>query len=391
MISALTVSLDRLCWFTAEVLGCDFSQALVWQPDNAAYVVAESHGITAAERDAVGPLKIPMTTLAPLLGRLEHEDVTHLTPADLPDAVRPLLCGATRALCIAMRRQAQIIVLVIVGLRGARRRFSPRHVRTARGLAQLVVAPLQEPSPVERVDPASYLKSELISTMSHELRAPLGVIMGYNDLLLEGAFGPLNSEQDEILRRVEKSVQEALDLVNNTLNLSRFEAGRLPLDLEEVQLVDLIRKLDAETHEFQHKPGVSFVWTVPADLPHLYTDPAKLKIVLKNLIINAIKFTEQGSVTFTVRRHEGGVEFCVTDTGIGMAPDEVPFIFERFRQLGSDALHRRGGVGLGLYITRRLLEMLGGRISVESTLGHGSTFRVWVPSRTYHPRAHDTD
>jgi signal transduction histidine kinase len=383
MISALTVSLDRFCRFTAEVLGCEVSHAWVWQTDEAAYVPVASHGLTTEEGDTVRRSKVPLAPLAPLLAHLKREDVVQAVLNKLPEAARPLLCGAARALCIAIRQDAQIIALIIAGLRASGRRFSPKQVRTAGGLAQLAVA-LTEEQPAERVEPASYLKSELISTMSHELRAPLGVIMGYNDLLLEGAFGSLNTEQSEILRRIEKSVREALDLVSNTLNLSRFEAGRLPLDLEEVGLADLIRELDAETREFQHKPGVSFLWTVPVDLPRLYTDPVKLKVVLKNLIINAVKFTEQGSVTFAVGPRQGEVEFSVTDTGIGMAPEEVPFIFERFRQLDSAAFHRRGGVGLGLFIARRLVEMLGGHIMVETELGRGSTFRVWVPIT--HPR-----
>jgi signal transduction histidine kinase len=123
------------------------------------------------------------------------------------------------------------------------------------------------------------------------------------------------------------------------------------------------------------------VWDLPSDLPQLHTDPIKLKVVLKNLIANAVKFTERGSVTVRAERHDGGVQFDVSDTGIGVPPEARKIIFEPFRQADSSTTRRYGGVGLGLYIVRRLLDLLGGSVTAESEVGRGSTFRVWVPIR----------
>jgi signal transduction histidine kinase len=124
---------------------------------------------------------------------------------------------------------------------------------------------------------------------------------------------------------------------------------------------------------------VQLVWDVPLELPIVWSDPAKLKVALKNLIANAIKFTDAGSVTVRVTVNEDEVEFTVADSGVGISPEALPIIFEAFRQADSSSTRRFGGVGLGLYIVRRLLDLLGGRVEVESRLGQGSTFRIRLP------------
>ena len=203
--------------------------------------------------------------------------------------------------------------------------------------------------------------------------------MGYNNLMLEREFGPLTAEQADTLQRMDKSACGLLALINATLDLSRFETGQVPLDLRDIALSDLITEVDAETRDGRENPAVNFVWDAAPQLPPLRTDPVKLKVVLKNLIANAVKFTAEGSITVRVRNRDGGVEFSVVDTGIGMQPDILPIIFEPFRQ-GEESMTRRfGGVGLGLYIVRRLVDALGGTINVESEVGRGSTFRVWLP------------
>jgi len=153
----------------------------------------------------------------------------------------------------------------------------------------------------------------------------------------------------------------------------------MPLLLEDVQLPQLLAVLDAETRETQQKPGVRFEWTIPTDLPALRTDRIKLKVVLKNLIVNAVKFTEAGTVTVDARASDGGLELSVADTGIGIPEAAHSMIFEAFQQLDSSTTRAHRGVGLGLYIVSRLLDLLGGRIVVESIVGSGSTFRVWLP------------
>jgi signal transduction histidine kinase len=215
--------------------------------------------------------------------------------------------------------------------------------------------------------------------MSHELRTPLNVIMGYGDLLREGEFGSISSEQREILQRIDTSARQLLELINATLDLSRLEGGKFILERAPVSVDDVVGAVDAETRDLQQKPGVSVTWHVAPRLPRVYTDPLKLKVVLKNLVANALKFTEHGDVAIRAVRRAGGVEIAVSDTGIGIPPDTQAIIFEPFRQAERSMTRRYGGVGLGLYIARRLVDLLGGTISVESDVGRGSTFRVRLP------------
>jgi signal transduction histidine kinase len=141
----------------------------------------------------------------------------------------------------------------------------------------------------------------------------------------------------------------------------------------------LVNDIAVETRDACRKSDLTFDWRIAPELPRLYTDPVKLKVVLKNLITNAVKFTPHGTVVVDVHPRNGGVEFLVADTGIGIKPEILPIIFEPFRQGDASATRHFGGVGLGLYIVRRLLDLLGGTIAVQSEVGHGSTFRVVLP------------
>jgi signal transduction histidine kinase len=222
---------------------------------------------------------------------------------------------------------------------------------------------------------------------SHELRTPLQVILGYNDLLLDGMCGSLTDEQTDILRRVDQNAQELFTLIATILDLSRLQVGQSPLDFTDISLPNLLREIETETQDWFEKPGLHAVWNIAPEPLLVHTDPLKLKIVIKNLIHNAVKFTRQGSITVDVHPRTGGVEICVSDTGIGIAPEMLLIIFEPFRQADSSTSRRYGGLGLGLHIVRQLLELLGGTITVESKVGHGSTFRVLIPPSK--PSEHD--
>jgi len=233
---------------------------------------------------------------------------------------------------------------------------------------------------MEQMEASNRLKSDFVATMSHELRTPLNAIMGYDDLLLDGGFGPVPADQADILKRIGRSAHQLLELINATLDLSRLESGRLSIERAPVAVPDLLRALAEEMADAPSKPGVTLCWNVPAVLPRLYTDPVKVKVIVKNLIANALKFTDHGTVEVAARAGDGGVQISVRDTGIGINAEILPIIFEAFRQADSSSTRRYAGVGLGLYIVRRLLDMLGGTISVETAESRGSTFSIWLPT-----------
>ncbi len=231
----------------------------------------------------------------------------------------------------------------------------------------------------EAAEAADRLKSEFLATMSHELRTPLGVIVGYTDMLLDGAAGELSPPQIDMLQRLDRNTRGLCELISMVLDLNRLEAGRLPVDVQAVSIPTFFAELRAETYGLWEQSGLIWGWVVAPDLPVMYTDAGKLKVILKNLLSNAVKFTPSGSVTLVAAEQEGGIEFCVTDTGIGIPVEAQAWIFEPFRQLDGSDTRRYSGSGLGLHIVQRLVDVLGGHVTVESTVGQGSTFRVWLP------------
>jgi len=376
------VILDRLCQLTCEVLACDASLTLLWSERDNAYVAVSEHGYPPEQAEALRLLKIPAEYLTQALAIFQrHEAHTQSLEAYGDPAMQALAkqLDITAGLGMALRRGNDLIGIHCACYRGRQERFTAQQERIAQGIAQLASMALANARLIEELGRANKLRSEFVSTMSHELRTPLNVICGYNELLLDGAFGAVTPEQAEPLRRVGKSAHELLDLINATLDMSRLESGRLPVHLQEVWVPDLMREIESETQGLQAKPGLRLAWNVPAQLPRLTTDRLKLKMILKNLIANAMKFTEEGYVIVGVKRDNGHLEFCVADTGIGMAAETQQVMFEPFRQADSSLTRRYGGVGLGLYIVRRLLDMLGGSIAVESEVGRGSTFRVRLP------------
>ena len=371
-----------LCRVTNAVLDCDVSATFLWNAWEGAYSAAASHGDSPESWEALRVVRLTPAMVASLLATLAPTGLVRIGDLPADDAVRRSLAGAhglADAIVVALRRGTEIIGFHCAGRRHGQA-FTRQHERIGRGIAQVASIALENARLVEELERAGRIKSDFVATMSHELRTPLNVIIGYHDLLLEGEFGDLTPAQAERLRRADHSARELLDLINTTLDLSRLEARRMPLQVHDIDLTAIVRELDSELATLRQKPGVQFAWHVSAPLPPLRTDPVKLKVVLKNLIHNAIKFTDAGEVTASVWTVPGRVEFEVADSGIGIGPDLLGVIFEPFRQADSSSTRSYGGVGLGLYIVRRLLDLLGGGITVESEVGRGSRFRFWVPA-----------
>ena len=376
------VLLDRLCHFTIKALECDCSLTFLWQPQEEVYLPVAGRGYTPEQWTALRVGKISHAKVANLLAQLEYDEVAQVvttTRQDLALAGLLLEDGITVGLCLALRRGGELCGIHIAGYRGRRQLFTPQQECLARGMVHIASLALENAQLSEELKCASQCKEEFLGVMSHELRTPLSIVMGYNQLLLEGEFGPLTPEQAVILQKAEQNSQELLNLIDVLLDLNRLEAGHLPVDLREIHLSDLMSEIEAETWALREKPGLRLVWQVASDLPRLCTDPLKLKVVIKELLRNAVKFTDQGQVTVGVHPRNGGVEIWVADTGIGIEPETAPGIFELFRQADGSATRRYGGVGAGLYRVKRLLELLGGTIKVESAVGYGLTFRLWIP------------
>jgi signal transduction histidine kinase len=217
--------------------------------------------------------------------------------------------------------------------------------------------------------------------MSHELRTPLNVIIGYSSLMRERIYGELSDTQDETLQKVYTTSQHLLALINDVLDLSKIEAGKMPLHLEDVDLHAIIDELSETVMPMVRKKNLHYEASFEDGVPSIQTDRTKLKQILLNLLSNAIKFTASGTVTVTTRWAEPGtrIRITVTDSGIGIKPEYLEVIFEDFRQLDQSHTREYGGTGLGLSITKNLLALLGGTITVESKFGEGSTFTIELP------------
>ena len=230
---------------------------------------------------------------------------------------------------------------------------------------------------VSELERANQLKSEFVSTMSHELRTPLNVIQGFVEMARDPAFGA--DEQREFFDRIQTAAHELLELVKSTLDIGKLETGRDEPELKPVSLHELWDALQRDCGCLPRAASVSLEWHAGAPTMIFATDPRKLAGAIRNVVGNALKFTERGRVTVSVERERDGLRFRVQDTGIGIREDDLEAIFEMFRQGDGSDSRAHGGAGLGLYIARRAVEQLGGRITVASQLGHGSVFTIVLP------------
>ena len=229
------------------------------------------------------------------------------------------------------------------------------------------------------VEKANRLKSEFLASMSHELRTPINAIIGYAALLLEGMFGPLSDQQREPLDRSRAAADHLRALIDDILDLAKIEAGKMEFLREPLSIKDTLLEASQQMEPMIRRKTLSYTVDVHPDTPTIVSDHTKLKQVFLNLLSNAMKFTNKGGVSVVARPHAMGVRIDINDTGIGIRPEHLSVIWEDFRQVDQSRTREFGGTGLGLSITRKLLERLGGTISVESIVGVGTTFTVMLP------------
>jgi signal transduction histidine kinase len=235
-----------------------------------------------------------------------------------------------------------------------------------------------------QLEVATHHKSEFLANMSHELRTPLNAVIGFSEVLLDRMFGEINDKQEEYLNDILSSGRHLLSLINDILDLSKIEAGRMELELTDFDLPQALDNALTLVRERAARRGIALSASVDDRLGELRGDERKVKQVLLNLLSNAIKFTpEGGRVEVRAEPVDGHVEIAVSDTGIGIAPGDQEAVFEEFRQVGTDYAMKREGTGLGLTLCRKFVELHGGTIWVKSAVGQGSTFTFTLPVRPW--------
>src|SRR6218665_1992445 len=232
-----------------------------------------------------------------------------------------------------------------------------------------------------QLEQASAAKSQFLANMSHELRTPLNAILGYTNMLLQGVNGELPPAQRRSLSRIDSNGRHLLEIINEILDITRIEAGRMPLHLSEFRLPELIQEVMAELDPIIVRSKLAVSAAVDPHLPAVHSDRQKVKQIVVNLLSNALKFTHEGSIKVKTSYEvaTATLHISVTDTGIGIDPVHQEKIWEDFQQVDSSPTRAYGGTGLGLSICRRLVSMLDGRVGLESVVGRGSTFTLHLP------------
>jgi signal transduction histidine kinase len=324
--------------------------------------------------------------------------VTTRAPVQVPDIldqreytgtrVRPMLMrlGYRSLLSIPLFREQQIVGGLTVWRRQSGN-FEPEIVNLLQTFATQSALAIQNArlfreieDKGREIETANRHKSEFLANMSHELRTPLTAIIGFSEVLSEKLFGELNDKQNEYIEDIVSSGRHLLSLINDILDLSKVESGRMELDLTKFDLPTAIENALILIQERATRHGIRLHHTVDERLGEVLGDERKFKQILLNLLSNAVKFTaEGGRIDVDAALTDGAVEISVNDTGVGIAPENQETIFEEFRQVGTDYSKKREGTGLGLTLTRKFVELHGGKIWVESAVGKGSTFTFTLP------------
>ena len=231
----------------------------------------------------------------------------------------------------------------------------------------------------EQAQNASKAKSDFLANMSHELRTPLNAILGYSEMLMEEAEDDELESYAEDLAKIQSSGEHLLTLINDILDLSKIEAGKMDLHIEEFEFVKHLAQIEATAKPLVEKNGNKFILENNATFEKLKNDQTKLRQILFNMLSNAAKFTKEGSVTLSINTIEKDVRFAVTDTGIGMNEKQLGKVFDEFTQAEASTAKDYGGTGLGLPISKKMTEMMGGKMEVESEEGKGTTFSITIP------------
>jgi len=370
--------LGRLNSTIRQQLNADWSGTFLVEAARGTFGLVAASGAEAATGGS-SRLELPMRGWAPV-ERLAAEPVVVLAGTEAQRAAGLFASGRALAtvLLAALYRDRELVGFLAVGYGGLSATERERAINFLGGIAQHAMIVLRNARLLEEVRLASAMKSEFVGAVSHELRSPLNVILGYLEMLLDEGLGPITREQADALRRTREQSLALLEMITALLDLNRLEAGRLPLERVPVSVGELLAEVCQQLPDTWRRPDVLLRLAVVPGLPTIETDVGKLKTVVRNLLHNAFKFTQRGQVTLGAALAPGGdLTITVSDTGCGIAPDAIQYIFDMFRQVPGAG---GGGVGLGLHLVRRLLHALGGTVSVTSEVGKGTCFTLTLPS-----------
>lgn len=370
----VSVLLDRVVRRARSLLACDSVALQLYDPDRNVIRIAAID--SADDESEPGALGLEFPPFPELLAALGEGRVIQL-PGDVRvRSLDPVLRsgGVSQILIAPMNREGRLLGSLHFSRTGKDEPFTIEQRELVHGIANHTAIALTNARLVDDLQKANRVKSEFVSMMSHELRTPLHVILGYTEMLDDEV-----ATSDEVVRKVRFAAAELLDLIDATLDLNRLESGRDEPVFDGLRVGDLMSELREEFGALPRPPGVALAWRIEAPDSVVSTDRRKLKIIVKNLVTNALKYTSEGSVEVRSGRIGDTYEISVHDTGEGIDSGNLGSIFEMFAQVSGDENQPREGVGLGLYIVRRLALQLGATVDVDSQLGRGSRFRVRLP------------
>ena len=373
---------------------CDADMVSVRRPKGLGFLHVATRGVPSEYSEYMQnhPIEPSRGTIAGrvlLEGKPVHVADVQVDPEYTMTAISQR-AGFHTFLGVPLLREGSPIGIIILG-RTTVRPFTDKQIDLATTFAdQAVIAienvrlfeEIQEKS--RQVEEASKHKSQFLANMSHELRTPLNAILGYAELVLDGIYGDAPEKMRNVLERIQTNGKHLLGLINDVLDLSKIEAGQLVLTLNDYSIKDMMQGVYVAVEPLAGNKKLGFKLEVPSNLPAAHGDERRLSQVLLNLVGNAIKFTDTGEVAMKAAAANGSYTIAVTDTGPGIAEADQAKIFEEFQQSESTHTKAKGGTGLGLAIAKRIVEMHGGRLWVESKLGGGSTFFFTVPLRVDH-------
>ncbi len=404
-VATTTLKPDDLLRRAAESISRQLempSAVMVWEPENDALRVVTVRSPDGSEllpppSDERTGIRMRVSTATPLSDALSRPEITLLQ--DIPRIATGRMgmlareWGLLDAAIAPMVARGQPLGLLALGRQPGHPSIDSGELDFLRIVAANLSVALENArlyqeavETAERLKEVDRLKSQFLANMSHELRTPLNSIIGFSRVILKGIDGPITDQQRQDLEAIYNSGQHLLGLINDILDISKIEAGKMELSFEPTDLTEIIRGVMSTAIALVKDKPIELQQSVPEDLPIITADSRRVRQVLLNLVSNAAKFTDEGFIRVEARTEGDFVVISVSDSGIGIPPEKLPTIFEAFIQVDASPSRKHGGTGLGLTISKSFVELHGGRMWLESELGKGSTFTFTLPIQGPPPR-----